>query len=84
MSRTLPAPPEGVRLSPVPNKTVEEAVTWLAAELQMEITPRYVRRSVAEGKLKCHIVARRRMLSTFDLYSWIVGHPTAYGLRDEA
>ena len=76
MSSVLPAPPVGVRLSPVPNRTVEQAVTWLQAELEMSVTPRYIKRSIAEGKLRCHIVARRRMLSTTDLYSWIVTRPT--------
>ncbi|WP_167098292.1 hypothetical protein [Mycobacterium sp. DL592] len=76
MSRTLPAPPDGVRLSPVPNKTVDDAVVWLQAELEMSVTPRYIKRCIAEGKLRCHIVARRRMLSTQDLYAWIVTRPT--------
>jgi hypothetical protein len=55
---------------------VEQAVTWLQAELEMSVTPRYIRRSIAEGKLRCHIVARRRMLSTQDIYAWIVTRPT--------
>lgn len=73
MSRVLPAPPDGVRLSPVPNKTVDDAVNWLRSELEMPVTARYIRRCVADGTLPYQVIARRLMFSTADLYAWVVG-----------
>lgn len=83
MTRVLPKPPDGVQLSPVPNKTVDGSVEWFKSELDLEITPRYIRRLIAEGKLRCYIVARRRMLSTLDLYSMIVTRETSKSTPQE-
>jgi hypothetical protein len=84
MALSIPNPPDNVRLSPVPNKTVEQAVQWFRAELELNITPRFIRRATSEGKLRCHILARRRMYSTADLYAFVVTRPTVSPARGAA
>ena len=76
MAKMLPAPPEGVRLSPVPNLDASQAVNWFRAELGLALTPRYLKEYTTNGALPCAIIAGRRMYSTRDLYEFIVTRPS--------
>jgi len=76
MAKMLPAPPDGVRLSPVPNLDAQQAVNWFRAELGIALTARYLKECTTNGALPCAIIAGRRMYSTRDLYEFIVTRPS--------
>lgn len=77
MSRTIPAPPPGLVLDEIPNKSLDDAVAWYTEMLGVEVKPRFLRNATDQGKLTCRIVAQRRRYSTAELYRFIVTLPTA-------
>jgi hypothetical protein len=82
MSKTIPAPPPGLDLNEIPNKSLDEAVTWLQEKLDVEVKPRFLRDATNQGKLTCRIVAQRRRYSTAELYRFIVTLPTATARKE--
>lgn len=86
MSRTLPAPPPGVQLSPVPSMDVHQAVNWCRVELKFPVTVRWLKECTNRGELSAAIVCGRRMYSTQAVYEFAVSRPnkksvSAQGLK---
>lgn len=77
----IPDPPPGVVLSPVANKSIDEALTWLREVLEVSVSRRFVRCSTDTQDLRCQIIAGRRRYSTAELYRWIVTRPTSTAAR---
>lgn len=75
MTRTLPAPPPGVALSPVANKSIEDARDWLRDALGVNVTTRYLKAATDARELRCQIVAGRRAYSTAALNEFLVTRP---------
>lgn len=72
----LPAPPEGLVLSPVPNKTLTQAREWVRDELGLEVTISYLKKSTDRGQLVAPIIGPRRMYSTAELFRFLCTRPT--------
>lgn len=72
----LPAPPEGLNLSPVPNKTLHEAQDWIRDELGLAVTISYLKKSTDRGLLSAPIIGPRRMYSTAELFRFLCTRPT--------
>jgi hypothetical protein len=70
-----PDPPASLPLSPVPDKTVAEAVMWYAG-IGVPVTERWIKTVTDRRELMCRIVAGRRMYSTAELWRFIVTRPT--------
>jgi hypothetical protein len=70
-----PAPPTWLAVSPVPDKTVTDAVTWYQC-IGVEVTERWLKTVTDREELMCRIVAGRRMYSTQELWRFIVTRPT--------
>jgi hypothetical protein len=75
MAFVPPAPPSGVTLSPVANKTIDEAQVWLRDHLELDVSTRYLKSSTDADELHCQIVAGRRRYSTSELYKFVVTRP---------
>lgn len=75
MAQVLPPPPPGVVLSPVANKTIDEAKVWLQTALEVDVSTRYLKASTDAGELRCQIVAGRRRYSTMELYRFLITRP---------
>jgi hypothetical protein len=71
----VPAPPPGLALSPVPDKTVKHAVDWYA-DIGVPVTARWLKTVTDRRELACRIVAGRRMYSTAELWRFITTRPT--------
>lgn len=79
MSKALevvPAPPEGVILSPVPNKTLEQAQAWIREALGLEVTISYLKKSTDRGQLVAPIIGPRRMYATAELFRFLCTRPS--------
>lgn len=72
----VPAPPEGVILSPVPNKTLHEAQAWVKETLGLEVTISYLKKSTDRGQLTAPIIGPRRMYSTAELFRFLCTRPS--------
>ncbi len=72
----LPAPPEGVALSPVPNKTLAEAQKWVRDELGLEVSISYLKKSTDRGLLTAPIIGPRRMYATAELFRFLCTRPS--------
>jgi hypothetical protein len=62
-------------VSPVPDKTVADAVAWYRG-IGVEVTERWLKSVTDRKELMCRIVAGRRMYSTEELWRFIVTRPT--------
>lgn len=71
----VPDPPAHLDVSPVPDKTVSEAVAWYAG-IGVPVTERWIKTVTDRKELMCRIVAGRRMYSTAELWRFIVTRPT--------
>lgn len=71
----VPDPPASLDVSPVPDKTVTDAVTWYRG-IGVEVTERWLKTVTDRKELMCRIVAGRRMYSTEELWRFIVTRPT--------
>lgn len=71
----VPEPPAWLGVSPIPDKTVSDAVAWYAS-IGVPITQRWVKTVTDRRQLSCRIVAGRRMYSTQELWRFIVTRPT--------
>jgi len=71
----VPEPPASLNVSPVPDKTVADAVAWYAA-IGVPVTERWIKTVTDRRELACRIVAGRRMYSTAELWRFIVTRPT--------
>lgn len=71
----VPDPPASLSVSPVPDKTVADAVAWYAG-IGVPITERWLKTVTDRRELSCRIVAGRRMYSTAELWQFIVTRPT--------
>ena len=71
----LPDPPPNLELSPLANKTIDQAVDWLKDVLEINVRPRYLKTNTDSGELRCQIVSNRRMYSTAELYRFIATRP---------
>src|SRR5262245_56389503 len=83
MPEAIPEPPEGLILSPVANRTIEQAAEWYKEQFGLEVTTLWLKRQTDAGELHCQIWAGRRMYSTKELYRFLVTRPerTAGGKR---
>ncbi|MFV9634854.1 hypothetical protein [Mycobacterium neumannii] len=79
----IPAPPIGVQLSPVANKTATEAVEWYRSTLSVSVTTRYLKSATEAGELRCQIIAGKRRYSTAELYRFIVTRPSHTAAKKE-
>ena len=75
MARTIPEPPTGVTLSPVANKTIDDAKAWLGEVLEVDVSTRYLKSATDAGELRCQIVAGRRRYSTAELWRFMLSRP---------
>lgn len=75
LSVRIPAPPASLAVSPVPDKTVGDAVAWYHA-IGVEVTERWLKAVTDRKELMCRIVAGRRMYSTAELWRFIVTRPS--------
>lgn len=71
----VPDPPPSLNVSPVPDKTVGDAVAWYA-RIGVPVTERWIKTVTDRRELACRIVAGRRMYSTEELWRFIVTRPT--------
>jgi hypothetical protein len=71
----IPEPPASLNVSPVPDKTVADAVAWYAG-IGVEVTERWLKTVTDRKELTCRIIAGRRMYSTAELWRFIVTRPT--------
>lgn len=71
----VPDPPAHLDVSPVPDKTVADAVAWYAG-IGVPVTERWIKTVTDRRELSCRIVAGRRMYSTEELWRFIVTRPT--------
>lgn len=71
----VPAPPASLSVSPVPDKTVSDAVAWYRG-ISVEVSERWLKTVTDRKELMCRIVAGRRMYSTAELWRFIVTRPT--------
>lgn len=71
----VPEPPTWLNVSPVPDKTVADAVAWYRG-IGVEVTERWLKSVTDRKELMCRIVAGRRMYSTEELWRFIVTRPT--------
>jgi hypothetical protein len=72
---TVPDPPASLSLSPVPDKTVADAVAWYAG-IGVLVTERWLKAVTDRKELTCRIIAGRRMYSTEELWRFITTRPT--------
>jgi hypothetical protein len=72
---SVPEPPSRLNVSPVPDKTVSDAVTWYQG-IGVEVTQRWLKSVTDRKELVCRIVAGRRMYSTEELWRFITTRPT--------
>jgi hypothetical protein len=75
LSNKVPDPPATLNVSPVPDKTVSDAVSWYAG-IGVPVTERWIKTVTDRRELMCRIVAGRRMYSTAELWRFIVTRPT--------
>ena len=68
----IPAPPPGLLLSPVPDKTLEQAVEWINTVLGPKVTERYLKSQTDKGELRTQVITRCRYYSTSELYRFIL------------
>src|SRR3954469_24724878 len=71
----VPDPPAWLAVSPVPDKTVKDAVAWYAG-IGVPVTEPWLKSVTDRRELACRIVAGRRMYSTDELWRFIVTRPT--------
>jgi hypothetical protein len=71
----VPEPPASLTVSPVPDKTVTDAVAWYRG-IGVEVTERWLKTVTDRKELTCRIVAGKRMYSTVELWRFIVTRPT--------
>ena len=71
----IPEPPPSLAVSPVPDKTVADAVAWYA-DIGVEVTERWIKTVTDRKELTCRIIAGRRQYSTSELWRFIVSRPT--------
>ncbi|WP_460357693.1 hypothetical protein [Mycobacterium sp. ZZG] len=71
----MPDPPTSLVLSPVPDRTVTDAVAWYRS-IGVEVTERWLKSVTDRRELACRIVAGRRMYSTEELWRFIVTRPS--------
>lgn len=71
----VPEPPEALNVSPVPDKTLTDAVEWYRG-IGLEVTERWLKTVTDRKELTCRIVAGRRMYSTAELWRFITTRPT--------
>ncbi len=71
----VPIPPPELNVSPVPDKTVVDAVAWYAA-IGVPVTERWLKTVTDRRELTCRIVAGRRMYATSELWRFITTRPT--------
>jgi hypothetical protein len=71
----VPNPPTSLTVSPVPDKTVTDAVSWYRS-IGVEVTERWLKTVTDRKELMCRIIAGRRMYSTQELWRFIVTRPT--------
>ena len=74
LSVPVPDPPASLSVSPVPDKTVTDAVDWYRS-IGVEVTERWLKTVTDRRELMCRIVAGRRMYSTQELWRFIVTRP---------
>lgn len=72
----IPAPPEGVILSPVPNLKLEDAQTWIREALGLDVTISYLKKSTDRGQLVAPIIGPRRMYATAELFRFLCTRPS--------
>jgi hypothetical protein len=75
MALVLPQPPTGVTLSPVANKTLDDAQAWLRSALEVDVSTTYLKKQTDANELRCQIVAGRRRYSTAELFRFLVTRP---------
>lgn len=76
MPEQFPDPPPDLPISSMWNKRIDEAVDWCTKDAGVKhITERYLRTSTDDGKLRCKVIANKRMYSTEELYRFLVSHP---------
>jgi hypothetical protein len=71
----VPDPPEALSVSPVPDKTVTDAVAWYRG-IGVEVTERWLKTVTDRKELMCRIIAGRRVYSKGELWRFIVTRPT--------
>jgi hypothetical protein len=71
----VPDPPASLVLSPVPDKTVSDAIDWYRG-IGVEVTERWLKIVTNRRELSCRIVAGRRCYSTEELWRFIVSRPS--------
>jgi hypothetical protein len=71
----VPEPPGSLGVSPVPDKTVKDAVAWYR-DIGVEVTARYLKAATDRNELMCRIIAGRRRYSTAELWRFITTRPT--------
>jgi len=71
----VPDPPAHLEVSPVPDKTVAEAVAWYQG-IGVKVTERWIKTVTDRKELHCRIIAGRRCYSTEELWRFITTRPT--------
>ena len=75
MPDAIPEPPPGLILSPVANRSIEQARDWYKDKFDLEVTARWLKNQTDAGELHCQIWVGRRMYSTQELYRFLVTRP---------
>lgn len=72
-TRTVPDPPDGLELSPIPNiRMASGAAEWVRANLNIPVTERYIRAKTNEKQIRYSIILGVRYYSSQALYDLIM------------
>lgn len=73
MTIDIDNPAERLELSPIPNiKQPAGAARWIAENLGIEVTERYIHKKTVQRKIAYSLIGGRRHYSTLALYEFIM------------
>ncbi|NOQ62523.1 hypothetical protein [Mycolicibacterium fortuitum] len=73
MSRTIPAPPPEIKLSPIPNvRKADGAAEWITDTLGIPVTEQYIRDKTNRKQISYWLIRGVRHYSTQALYDFIM------------
>lgn len=76
---TIPAPPPGVDISPIPNLSYEQASQFCKDVLGIPLSPRSIKDAAAQGRLRRHMLGGRSFVSTEAVWEMVMKAPSHWG-----
>lgn len=75
---TIPTPPPGIEISPIPNLSYAQASRWCTEVLQIPLSPRSIKDAAAQGKLRRHMIAGKSYVSTEAIWEMVMKAPSSW------